>query len=186
MTRKPIISICGDSYVPDGDIRLKLAERLGRKLVDTGYRIVTGGMGGIMEAASRGASSSESYQSGDIIGILPGYDPCEANRYVDIPIATGLDHVRNQVVANSDAVIAMGGGAGTLSEICFAWMLGRLVIAYRVEGWSGKLADTRLDHRIRYPDMEEDRIFGVNNEDEAIEILASYLSRYGRVFQGMD
>jgi uncharacterized protein (TIGR00725 family) len=178
MTRKAIIGVCGDSNPPPNDIRLQMAERLGRKLIDSGYRIITGGLGGIMEAASKGARSSKNHQNGDIIGILPGFEPEDANEYVDVPIATGLDHVRNQIVANSDALVAMGGGAGTLSEIAFGWMLKRLIIAYEVRGWSGKLANTRIDERIRYENIKDDRIYGVKTEDEVIEILDDLLPLY--------
>jgi len=139
-----------------------------------------------MEAVSRGGRSSVNYQNGDIIGILPDYGQEGANDYVDIPIATGMDNLRNQIVANSDAMIAIGGGAGTLSEIAFAWMLGRLIMAYEVEGWSGKVANTRLDHRIRYPKIKEDRIFGVRTEDDVLAILGEMLGRYRHYFSGMD
>lgn len=186
MSRKPIISICGDSDLATGDVRLELAERLGKKLIDSNYRVLTGGMGGIMEAASRGARSSDNYQSGDVIGILPGYDPGDANEFVDVAVATGMDHLRNQLVATSDALVAIGGGAGTLTEMAFAWMLGRLVLAYQVEGWSGKVADTKLDHRIRYPGIREDRVFGVRTEEEVARILVDYLPLYRRGFSGMD
>lgn len=186
MTRRHIITISGDSHLPEGDIRIELAERLGRRLVDENYRILTGGREGVMEAASRGARSSGNYRSGDIIGILPDYGQEGCNEFVDIPIATGMDNLRNQIVANSDAVIAIGGGAGTLSEMAFAWMLGRLVIAYEVEGWSGKLANTRVDHRIRYPGIEDDRVFGVRSEEDVMDILNNNLERYRKYFPGMD
>jgi len=91
---------------------------------------------------------------------------------VDICIPTGLDLARNVIISNADAIIAIGGGAGTLSEIANSWVLGRLIIAYRVEGWSGKLADQKIDSRDRYPDILEDRVYGVNSEQEALEYLA--------------
>lgn len=97
-----------------------------------------------------------------------------------------MGNLRNQVVANSDAVIAIGGGAGTLSEIAFAWMLSRLIIAYEVKGWSGKLANTRLDHRIRYPGIEDDRVFGVRSEEDVLDILKNNPWRYTKFFSGMD
>ena len=65
-------------------------------------------------------------------------------------------------------------------------MLGRLVIAYEVEGWSGKLANTRVDHRIRYPGIEDDRVFGVRSEEDVIDILNEKLERYRNYFSGMD
>ncbi|MCD1295285.1 TIGR00725 family protein [Methanocella sp. CWC-04] len=171
MTRRHIISVIGDGYLPEGSQNYILAERLGRSLVDNGYRVLSGGLGGVMEAVSKGAKSSANYKEGDIIGILPGYDPGKANKHIDIAIATGLDHTRNAIVANGDAVVAIGGGAGTLSEISFAWILKRLIIAYKVEGWSGELSGRKIDRTIRYEDMPEDRVFSVTSEQEVIELL---------------
>lgn len=96
---------------------LETAREVGRLLADRGQTIVCGGRTGVMEAACRGAAERD----GDTIGILPGEDRDEANPYVDTVIATGLGHARNAlVVVNGDAVIAIGGGGGTLSEIGFA------------------------------------------------------------------
>ena len=128
-----------------------------------------------MEAVSFGAHESERYSCGSVIGLLPGFDPASANKYVDTPIATGMDLARNTIVANSDAVIAIGGGAGTLAELATAWSLSRLVIGYRVEGWRGKLADTVIDSRCRYPNMIEDRVYEVASAEEALDILREKL-----------
>lgn len=185
MKNKPLIAVCGEANLPQHDERIILAERLGRKLIHANYRIVTGGLGGVMEAVCRGARESKDYQNGDIIGILPGFNPSDANKYVDIKIASGLDNVRNLVVANSDALVAIGGGAGTLSEIAFAWMLKRLIIAYEVEGWSGKLANTKIDHRTRYENIEDDRIYGVRSEDEVIDLLDHLLPLYTKRHHGV-
>lgn len=84
------------------------------------------------------------------------------------------------LVANSDAVIAVGGGAGTLSEIAFAWSLKRLVLGYRMDGWSGKLAGTRIDSRSRYPNLPDDQVYPVDNADEVIRYLAELLPKYRR------
>ena len=107
-------------------------------------------------------------------------------RSADIIIATGLDVYRNVIVANSDAVIAIGGGAGTLTEVCNAWALKRLILAFEgVDGWSDKIAGQRVDHRVRYPDIEEDRIFGVKTADEAIAVLEKYLNLYTASHEGI-
>jgi uncharacterized protein (TIGR00725 family) len=104
---------------------LALAEEVGAQLVDLGAAVVTGGLGGVMEAACRGAKS----RLGLTIGLLPGLDRDEANGWVDVAIATGLGELRNGlVVRTSDALVAIGGGAGTLSEIGFALKIGRPVI----------------------------------------------------------
>ena len=112
-----------------------------------------------MEAACRGARASLHYQPGDTVAVLPGHDPADANPFADVVIPSGLDHVRNSIVAHADAVSAIGGGAGTMSEICLAWIYKRLIVALRVEGWSGKIADQRVDERVRYPNEQDDRVF---------------------------
>jgi uncharacterized protein (TIGR00725 family) len=105
--------------------QLALAEEVGAQLVDLGAAVVTGGLGGVMEAACRGAKS----RLGLTIGLLPGLDRDEANGWVDVAIATGLGELRNGLVVRaSDALVAIGGGAGTLSEIGFALKIGRPVV----------------------------------------------------------
>lgn len=96
MQTKPIIAVIGDAQVePGGDCDL-FAETVGRLIIDSGYRLQTGGRGGVMEAAGRGARSSAKWRPGDIISILPGYDADEANPYTDIALPTGLGHGRNR------------------------------------------------------------------------------------------
>ena len=133
--RPPYISVIGDGEPrgPDAHRLLDWAEEIGSLLARAGAVVVTGGLGGVMEAASRGAIAA----GGHTIGILPGTDPDEANDYVRTPIATGLGVVRNLVVVtSSDAVIAVGGRHGTLSEIGLALRMGRSVVtlsSWRVE-----------------------------------------------------
>lgn len=170
----------GNAGVPPGSVRYELAKAIGRGIVDAGHRVVTGGLGGVMEAACRGARESSAWADGATIGVLPGTDPSAANDWVDIALCTGLDHGRNRVVAQSDAVIAVGGGAGTLSELAFAWIHRRLVIGLRCGGWSDRLADERIDERVRYPELPEDRVYGASDAVEALELLARLLPRYGR------
>jgi len=178
IARRPSIAVIGDARITPGSRHEALAHAIGCGLVDAGYRLVTGGMGGVMEAAHRGARDSANWYDGAGIGILPGTNPGQANPYVDIAIPTGSDHGRNLVVAQSEAVIAIGGGAGTLSEIAFAWIHRRLIIALRCDGWSERLADQRIDGRIRYKDIPEDRVYGANSADEAITLLAHWLPKY--------
>lgn len=184
-TRRPLIAVIGDANLEPGSVKERLAEDIGRALVDAGYRVLTGGLGGVMEAASRGARLSSKYLCGDTVGVVPGHDPRDANAFVDVVLATGLDHVRNSVVAHADAVIAVGGGAGTMSEICFAWMYKRLIIGMRVEGWSGRMADQRVDDRTRYPHEIDDRVFGADSATEVIQHLAEKLARYQRHHHGV-
>ncbi|MBD5092416.1 MAG: acyl-CoA synthetase [Clostridiales bacterium] len=183
---KKIVSIIGDNYVERDSKNFKFAFEMGKALVDNGYRVVSGGLGGVMQAAFEGAHASEFYQEGDTIALLPVYDRTKANGFADIVIATGLDIYRNVIVANSDAVIAVGGGAGTLSEIAFAWSLKRLMLAYEdAEGWSSKVAGERMDHRTRYENIEEDKVFGVKTADEAIAILEKYINQYDKYWTGI-
>jgi len=104
---------------------LALAEALGRALGDAGAVVVTGGLGGVMEAASRGCLEA----GGLTLGFLPGSDPSSANAWVSIPVATGMGEARNALVVRAgEAVVAVGGGWGTLSEIALAKKMGREVI----------------------------------------------------------
>jgi len=102
-----------------------LAEVVGREIARRGAVLVCGGRGGVMEAACRGAKA----EGGITVGILPGTDRQEANAYVDIPIVTGLGEARNAlIVRTADAVVAIRGGYGTLSEIGLALKMGRPVV----------------------------------------------------------
>lgn len=183
--RVPLIAVIGDGCIVEPDQRIELARACGQSLIDAGYRLVTGGLGGIMRAASQGARASRSYAPGCIIGLLPGHDPSDANEYVDTPIATGLDVGRNLIVANADALIAIGGGAGTLSELAVGWQLHRLLVGLRVAGWSGELADRRIDERIRYPAIPEDRVFGASTATEAVALITRWLPHYQRRHRGV-
>ena len=122
---KKLISIVGDSIIEKGGDKYKAAFSMGKALVDNGYRVASGGLGGVMAAAFEGAHASEFYTDGDTVAILPMFNRQQANNSADIVIATGLDVYRNVIVANSDAVIAIGGGAGTLTEVCNAGRLER-------------------------------------------------------------
>ena len=116
-----------------GDGDAGIARAVGAAIARSGALLACGGGEGVMRAAAEGARAA----GGDVIGILPGRDPAWANEFVNIPIATGLGEARNCVLATcSDAVIAVGGGAGTLSEIAFALKLGKVVVAI-ASPWSG-------------------------------------------------
>ena len=120
-----IIAVIGGSS-PTNLEHLRLAEEVGRELADRGVGLVCGGLSGIMEAACRGAKSA----GGTTIGILPGRSRRDANSYVDIPIVTTMGFSRNVIVVHTgDAVIAIGGAFGTLSEIGHALGDGIPVVA---------------------------------------------------------
>ena len=126
---KKFIAVIGGSQASRKEIRL--AEEVGSELAKKGATLVCGGLGGVMEAACRGASS----ESGTTIGILPGENRQAANSYVQIPIVTGMGYARNvAVVKSAQAVIAIGGSYGTLSEIGHALQSGIPVIGLNT--WS--------------------------------------------------
>jgi uncharacterized protein (TIGR00725 family) len=182
---KQVISILGDRNVEKDSIKYELGYKTSKALVDHGFRVLTGGIGTLARAVYQGAISSRHYTEGCVISIVPGFDPGSALETSDIQIATGLDEYRNVINANTDAVVAIGGGAGTLSEIAMAWMLKRLIICLKVDGWSGELAGRKIEHRIRYRDIEEDQCFPANDEIDVINILAKYLGRYDKRHHGI-
>lgn len=126
------VSVIGGSTVDDETY--EEARELGRLLAERGHTVVCGGYGGVMEAVCRGAKE----ENGTTVGVLSGDDPDEANEYVDVPVATNMGHARNAlVVLNGEAVIAVDGAYGTLSEIAHALVLGKTVIGldtHDVEG----------------------------------------------------
>lgn len=123
MNRSPYIGVIGETD-PAGDL-FRLAEEVGGHLADAGAILVCGGMGGIMEAACRGAQS----RGGVTIGILPGPHRGDGNRYLTYVLPTGLGYARNLLVVRaSQALIAIGGRFGTLSEIAYAKIEGIPVV----------------------------------------------------------
>jgi uncharacterized protein (TIGR00725 family) len=122
------VAVIGASGAREGDEAWTLAEEVGRRLAEAGVTIVCGGGGGVMEAASRAAAEA----GGTVIGIVPGESPEDANAYCTHVVATGIGHARNlAVVSSGEAVIAIGGEWGTLSEIGFARVIGHEVVALR-------------------------------------------------------
>jgi uncharacterized protein (TIGR00725 family) len=123
MSRTPYVAVVGPGEAsPD---QLHTAEEVGAGLAAAGAVVVTGGLGGVMEAACRGARS----RRGRTLGILPGDDRDAANGWVEIAVTTGMGELRNGLVVRAaDAVVAIGGGHGTLSEIALALKLGRPVV----------------------------------------------------------
>jgi len=107
-----------------------LAKEVGRRIAERGHILITGGLGGVMEAASLGAKEA----GGIVVGILPG-EKDSANPHVDVAVATGMGHARNAVVVrSSDVVIALPGSYGTLSEIALALKMDRPVVD--MSGWN--------------------------------------------------
>ena len=128
MERRVQISVIGAAE--GGEENLRDAEAVGRGIAEAGAVLVCGGLSGVMEAASKGAAEA----GGIVIGVLPTLSPADANPYVTHAVPTGTGHARNlAVVASGQAVIAIGGEWGTLSEIAFARRLGRPVVA--IQSW---------------------------------------------------
>ena len=119
----PYVAVIGASNATEWE--LSSAEEVGRLLARAGCVLVCGGLGGVMDAAARGARE----EGGASVGILPGDDRSGASRHLTVALATGFGEARNAIVARScDAVIAVGGEFGTLSEIALALKMGKPVI----------------------------------------------------------
>jgi uncharacterized protein (TIGR00725 family) len=134
------VAVVGPSAASPDEVRT--AEAVGRLLAAAGAVVVCGGLGGAMEAVARGAAGA----GGTVVGLLPGSDRDEANSYVSVAIATGMGEMRNALVVRAaDAVIAVGGAYGTLSEIAFALRTGVPVVG--IGSWA-------LDDVVDAPDPE--------------------------------
>jgi uncharacterized protein (TIGR00725 family) len=126
LTKRYVAVIGGGEADPKAAAR---AFEVGRELARRGAVVVCGGLGGVMEAAARGVQEA----GGVSIGILPGPDRCRANPYLTYTIPTNLGHARNMLIVHSaDAVIAVGGRYGTISEAAIALKLGKPVVALAV------------------------------------------------------
>ena len=162
VSHEMIIGVIGDSSCPPEEA--KLAESVGELLAQRGATIVCGGLGGVMEAVCRGAKS----KGGLTVGILPGENSSTANPWVDIPLVTGLGEARNVVVAKSaQAIIAIGGNYGTLSEIAYALKSSIPVIGLNT--WS-----------LSRNGQEDDSIIRVQSATEAVDKAISLVKRRKR------
>ncbi len=137
---RTMIGIIGKGSVgpedPVPQAALDAAEEVGRLVARRHGVIVSGGLGGVMEAVSKGAHEA----GGLVIGLLPSLDRHTANPYVDIPIPTGLNTVRNHLtVRSSDAVIMIGGGNGTLNELTVCYGTKPVVLLERTGGWADRV-----------------------------------------------
>jgi uncharacterized protein (TIGR00725 family) len=126
------IAVVGASAPTEEEARL--AEQVGALIGRAGAVLLCGGLGGVMEAAARGAKAA----NGTTIGILPGTSRADANPYIDYAIATGMGELRNFLLARTaDALVALPGKHGTLSEVAMALTLGKKVVSltsYQIEG----------------------------------------------------
>lgn len=133
------------SHDPVPESTLSAALEVGRGIAKGGAALVSGGTSGVMEAASRGAREA----GGLTIGVLPGMDRGEANAYVDVALPTGLGTARNLIYPRGcDAVIMVGGGAGTLNELTIAYQAGTpVVIVEGSGGWADRIRSVLIDGR---------------------------------------
>jgi len=156
---------------------LEVSFEVGRQIIMAGFSLVCGGLHGVMEGACKGAFSEAGQDSGRIIGILPGTQKSEANPYVDLIIPTGVGYARNMIIAcSSDAVIAISGGCGTLSEISMAWQYGKpIVVMKNLPGITGDMIGKSLDSG-PLDNRRKHRIRGADNAVEALAIIKKILA----------
>lgn len=163
MTKKIQILIIGhnkNGTTPEAE---KIAYETGMEVAKSGAVLVTGGLEGVMKAASHGAKDA----GGLTLGIIPQDSPSFANEYCDIVVPSGMGLARDFLNAlSADGVIIIGGGSGTLSETCAAYMHKKPIVAIKNSGGiADKYADTYLDHR------KSTLIIGVSSPQEAVKIL---------------
>jgi len=141
----------------------KIAYETGLEIAKSGAVLITGGLGGVMRAACHGAKDG----GGLTVGIIPQNDPSFANEYCDVVIPSGIGLARDFLNALSgDGVIIVGGGSGTLSETCAAYMYKKPIAAIKNSGGiADRFADQYLDHR------ENVKIVGVNSPKEAVKYI---------------
>jgi uncharacterized protein (TIGR00725 family) len=123
--------------------------QLGQQIATKDRTFVCGGLGGLMEAVCKGVKQSPNTFNGQTVGILPDDTADNANPFIDTAIPTGAGIARNIIIVRTaDIIIAAGGGAGTLSEIAFAWQLEKKVLCVTLfEGWAKELAGRNIDDR---------------------------------------
>jgi uncharacterized protein (TIGR00725 family) len=142
---RPYVAVVGGGEA--GADALAMAEDVGRHLAQRGAVVLCGGLGGVMEAACRGAKA----EGGTTVGILPGGDRHQANDYVDVAIATGMGEARNALVVRAaDVLIAVDGEFGTLSEIALALRTGTPVVG--IATWELAIGGQTVDAILRVHD----------------------------------
>jgi hypothetical protein len=141
--------------------------KLGRQIATKDRTFVCGGLGGFMEAVCKGVKLSPDTFNGQTVGILPDNTSDNANPFIDTAVATGQGIARNIIIVRTaDIIIAAGGGAGTLSEIAFAWQLEKKVLCLtNFDGWAKELAGKNLD------DRQNGLLIPVNSIDEILKHL---------------
>lgn len=160
----PYVAVAGGSSCTEH--QAELARQVGRLLARRGALILCGGLGGVMEHVSRGASEA----GGTVIGLLPGTDRRSGNPYLTWALATGLGEMRNALIARAaDSLIAIGGGYGTLSEVALALRLGRTVAA--LDTWRIEPPAGTGGHETRWQGWgDPSRLVPCRTAEEAVEV----------------
>ncbi len=169
MTKKHQILLIGHDEAGCRPEHEKLAYETGSEIAKSGSVLVSGGLGGVMKAACKGAHDA----GGLTVGIIPQNDPSFANEYCDIVIPTGMGHTRDFLTAlSADGVIVIGGGSGTLSEVCASYMHKKPIAALKNSGGiAEKFSDQFLDHR------KNVKIVGVNSPKEAVKYILEQIAK---------
>ena len=173
MTKKRQILVIGNNTNGCTPKHEKIAYEVGSEIAKSDSVLITGGLGGVMTAASHGAHDA----NGLTVGIIPQDDATMANEFCDIVIPTGMGLTRDFLNAlTADGVIIVGGGSGTLSEVCAAYMYKKPMVAIRNTGGSIEpYIDGFIDHR------ENIKIIGVDTPQEAVKkILELITAPYNR------
>lgn len=163
LTRRIQILVVGHNENGSTPEAEKIAYETGLEIAKSDAVLITGGLGGVMHAACHGAKDG----GGLTVGIIPQNDPSFANEYCDVVIPTGIGLARDFLNALAgDGVIIIGGGSGTLSEMCAAYMYKKPIAAIRNSGGiADRFADQYLDHR------ENVKIVGVSSPKEAVKYI---------------
>ncbi|MEC4848559.1 MAG: TIGR00725 family protein [Nitrosarchaeum sp.] len=169
MTRKTQILVIGHNDNGCTPAHEKIAYEIGCEVAKSHCVLMTGGLGGVMKAAAKGSRDS----NGLTVGIIPQDDPSHANEFCDIVIPSGMGLTRDFLNAlSADGIIIVGGGAGTLSEICAAYMHKKPMVAIRNTGGAAdKFIDGYVDHR------KNVKIIGVDNAKDAVKKILELLHR---------
>ena len=168
MAKKIQILIIGHNTSGCTDEHSKVAYDTGSEVAKKGHVLVTGGLGGVMEASCHGARDS----NGLTVGIIPQADASMANQYCDIVIPTGMGLTRDFINAlSADGIIIIGGGSGTLSEICAAYMHKKPMVAIRnMGGVNAQFIDNYMDHR------QNIKIIGVDSPKQAVDKILELIT----------
>jgi uncharacterized protein (TIGR00725 family) len=168
MSKKIQILVIGHNTNGCTEEHSKTAYETGSEIAKTGHVLISGGLGGVMEAACHGAHDS----NGFTVGIIPQADASMANEYCDVVIPTGMGLTRDFLTAlSADGIIIIGGGSGTLSEICAAYMHKKPMVAIRnMNGVTAQFIDNYLDHR------QNIKIVGVDTPKQAVDKILELIT----------